>query len=252
MPRRVWCRDNVSCFWLMSGVTLAPSGIILSPLRAGNGDAHGLAVSDILPQEVTFYRSMKRLMDMVLASTALCLLSPLWLMVVLAIYGEDRGNPLFFQVRVGAYGQPFRMWKFRSMHHDAEAQKAALMARSQRAGACFKMKDDPRVTRIGRWLRKTSLDEIPQLVNVLKGDMSLVGPRPALPDEVAAYSRDSLERLQGKPGITCTWQVSGRADISFAQQVIMDVDYLRQHSLWFDVILMMKTIPAVLSGRGAY
>jgi lipopolysaccharide/colanic/teichoic acid biosynthesis glycosyltransferase len=142
------------------------------------------------------------------------------------------------------------MWKFRSMVVDAEEQLADLADQSEREGN-FKLRRDPRVTRVGAILRRTSLDELPQLFNVLAGEMSLVGPRPALPGEVLAYDPASAERLNGLPGLTCTWQISGRAEISFEDQVRLDVDYLRHRSLWGDIKLILKTIPAVLTARGS-
>ncbi|MBY5928196.1 WecB/TagA/CpsF family glycosyltransferase [Halomonas denitrificans] len=194
----------------------------------------------------------KRVLDIAISGSALLLLSPLLALIAMAIRGEDGGPALFTQQRIGAQGKPFTMLKFRSMVLDAEARRAELLTKSERDGVCFKMKRDPRITRIGAWLRKTSLDELPQLVNVLRGDMSLVGPRPALPDEVVTYAGSSWQRLAGKPGITCTWQVSGRADIPFERQVTMDIEYLGRKSLFHDLALMLRTIPAVLTSRGAY
>jgi lipopolysaccharide/colanic/teichoic acid biosynthesis glycosyltransferase len=145
------------------------------------------------------------------------------------------------------------MWKFRSMFIDAEERKAALEAQNEmQGGVLFKMKDDPRITRVGRTIRRLSIDELPQLWNVLKGDMSLVGPRPALPLEVSQYSLEERDRLAAKPGITCTWQVSGRSDIPFDEQVVLDIDYIREQSVKNDLKLLVKTVPAVITGRGAY
>ncbi|WFF41699.1 WecB/TagA/CpsF family glycosyltransferase [Salinicola endophyticus] len=199
-----------------------------------------------------YHAALKRLVDVTIAGSALLVLAPLFALISLAIRTEDRGPALFRQRRIGANGKPFMMLKFRSMVRDAEARRAELLASSERDGVCFKMKRDPRITRVGAWLRKTSLDELPQLINVLRGDMSIVGPRPALPDEVITYRDASWQRLGGKPGITCTWQVSGRADIPFEQQVVMDIDYLNSRSILRDFALMLRTVPAVLSRRGAY
>ena len=196
--------------------------------------------------------TIKHGIDRVLAAVALLVAAPLFLLVMLAIKLEDGGPVFFRQTRIGAGGSSFRMWKFRSMVVDAEARLAAILAQSERDGTCFKMKHDPRVTQVGRVLRRLSLDELPQLLNVLFGDMSLVGPRPALPREVLTYSPAARERLAGKPGLTCTWQVSGRANIPFDQQVKLDVEYLRTRSLLTDLQLMLRTIPAVLTARGAY
>ena len=144
------------------------------------------------------------------------------------------------------------MIKFRSMYTDAEARRAALLAQSDRAGTCFKMQDDPRITRVGKIIRRFSIDELPQLLNVLGGSMSLVGPRPALPSEAASYRDRQWERLGGKPGITCSWQVKGRAEIPFHRQAIMDRAYLRRRSFVTDLRLLAMTVPAVIGGRGAY
>ena len=144
------------------------------------------------------------------------------------------------------------MVKFRSMFTDAEARKTALLATSDRQGASFKMRRDPRITRVGRIIRRLSIDELPQLFNVLGGSMAIVGPRPALASEVGTYRHAQWERLGGKPGITCSWQVSGRADIPFHRQAIMDRAYLRRRNILMDMRLMVQTIPAVIGGRGAY
>ena len=197
--------------------------------------------------------TMKRLLDIAVSATLLLLLLPLFSLVALAIRLESPGPVFFRQIRVGRLGQTFSMWKFRSMYTDAEERKAALKAQNEmQGGVLFKMKDDPRITRVGRIIRRLSIDELPQLWNVLKGDMSLVGPRPALPLEVSQYSLEERDRLAAKPGITCTWQVSGRSDIPFDEQVVLDIDYIREHSVRNDLKLLAKTVPAVISGRGAY
>jgi exopolysaccharide biosynthesis WecB/TagA/CpsF family protein len=195
---------------------------------------------------------IKRLFDFTAALAALLFFLPLFLFVSAAIMIEDRGAPFFFQTRIGHRGKPFRMWKFRSMYRDAEARKAALAVLNERDSVCFKMKQDPRVTKVGRFIRRSSIDELPQLVNILLGQMSIVGPRPALPNEVLTYARREQGRLGGKPGLTCVWQVSGRADIPFDQQVDMDIGYLNNRTLLQDLWLIARTVPAILSGRGAY
>ncbi len=164
------------------------------------------------------------------------------------------GPALLRQTRIGRDGVPFSLVKLRSMYIDAEARRAALLATNQHgaAGVTFKMRNDPRVTPIGRFLRKSSIDELPQLWNVLRGDMSLVGPRPPLPQEVARYNAAQRRRLAGKPGLTCIWQISGRADLPFERQVELDIEYLRTRSLPKDLLIMLKTVPAVLMARGAY
>lgn len=203
-------------------------------------------------QAERYAKASKRTLDLAIALTALVLLGPLFAAICLLITLEDRGPVFFKQTRIGKNGKPFRMWKFRSMCVDAEARRAALLAKSERDGVCFKMKRDPRITRTGSWLRRLSLDELPQVVNVVRGEMSIVGPRPALPQEVLCYDDRSRERLMGLPGLTCTWQVSGRANIPFEQQVELDIDYVRRPSVARDLWLIMRTVPAVLTGRGAY
>jgi len=194
----------------------------------------------------------KRTLDLAIALTALALLGPLFAALALLITLEDGGPVFFRQTRIGAKGKPFKMWKFRSMAVDAEARRQKLLAQSERDGICFKMKQDPRITATGRWLRRLSLDELPQILNVFRGEMSIVGPRPALPQEVIVYNERALNRLNGAPGLTCSWQVSGRANIPFEKQVELDIDYLETRSLFGDLMLIVKTVPAVITGRGAY
>ncbi len=197
--------------------------------------------------------SLKRLLDITASALLLVLLSPLFLGVILAIRVDSQGPVFFKQTRIGRYGRLFSMWKFRSMYIDAEARQRELMARNEmEGGVLFKMKEDPRITKVGRIIRKTSIDELPQLWNVLAGDMSLVGPRPALPSEVDQYSLAERRRLEVIPGITCIWQVSGRSDIPFDRQVGLDVEYIESQSFWLDIKLLLLTIPAVVLGRGAY
>ena len=196
---------------------------------------------------------VKRMLDVASSAVLLVLLMPVFLVVAVAIRLEDPGPILFKQKRVGRWGQLFTMWKFRSMYTDAEERKKELMARNEmEGGVIFKMKDDPRVTKVGRIIRKTSIDELPQLWNVFKGDMSLVGPRPPVPQEVDQYSLSDRRRLEVIPGITCIWQVSGRSDIPFDQQVELDVQYIQSQSFWTDIKILLKTVPALLFGTGAY
>jgi lipopolysaccharide/colanic/teichoic acid biosynthesis glycosyltransferase len=194
----------------------------------------------------------KRAMDTLLVILGLLAIWPLLVVVAIAIKLDSRGPVFFVQSRVGEDGRLFGMVKFRSMVANAEALRAAVATQSDRDGICFKAKDDPRITRMGRILRRTSLDELPQLFNVLIGQMSLVGPRPALPMEVAAYPAHAMERLNVLPGITGLWQVSGRADLSFDDMVALDVDYVRNHGLRRDISILWRTIGVVASGRGAY
>ena len=194
----------------------------------------------------------KRGLDISISALALLLLSPLFLAIAVAIILSDGGPVLFWQQRVGLYGEPFRFPKFRSMVVDAEARKSDLLACNRHGqGVTFKMLNDPRVTRIGAVLRRFSLDELPQLWCVLRGEMSLVGPRPAVPEEVEQYAAHHRNRLHTLPGLTCIWQVSGRSEIPFEQQVQLDQEYIQRRNFWMDVSLLAKTIPAVLGGRGA-
>lgn len=196
---------------------------------------------------------LKRVVDIVAASVLLIVLSPLFAAVALAIKLTDWGPILFWQIRVGRWGQEFRFPKFRSMVVNAEKLKDSLLSQSHHGDSVtFKMKRDPRVTRIGSIIRKLSIDELPQLWCVLTGDMSLVGPRPPVPREVALYTLADRRRLDAVPGLTCIWQVSGRGDIPFDQQVELDVQYIESQSFWFDILLLLKTAPAVLFGKGAY
>jgi exopolysaccharide biosynthesis polyprenyl glycosylphosphotransferase len=195
--------------------------------------------------------ALKRAFDVVVSAGVLVLLSPLVAVIALAIRLDSRGPVLFRQRRVGLNGREFVFLKFRTMCEDAEGQRERLRAHNEMNGPVFKMRDDPRVTRVGRLLRRTSLDELPQFWNVLRGDMSVVGPRPPLPSEVREYARWQRRRLSVKPGITCVWQVSGRNEIEFERWMKLDLHYIDHWSLWDDLLICMKTIPAVLSGRGA-
>lgn len=198
-------------------------------------------------------KALKRGFDMVAAALLLLCLSPLFFAVAAAIKLTDGGDVLFWQTRVGQWGGEFPFPKFRSMVANAEELKDTILKQSHHEDSItFKMKKDPRVTWIGRIIRKLSIDELPQLWCVLKGDMSLVGPRPPVPREVAQYTLLDRRRLDAKPGLTCIWQVSGRGDIPFDQQVQLDLEYIESQSLWFDFVLLVKTIPAVLMGKGAY
>ncbi|MDP8969219.1 MAG: sugar transferase, partial [Actinomycetota bacterium] len=182
---------------------------------------------------------------------ALALLAPLLALLAAAVCLDSPGPALFRQRRIGRGGREFTMLKFRSMVADAEARRADLAALNEADGPLFKVASDPRVTRVGRWLRASSLDELPQLVNVLRGDMSLVGPRPALPEEVAAYHLRARGRLLVKPGITGLWQVSVRHRCSFDEYLLLDLSYVYGHSMWGDMALLVRTIPVVLGRTGA-
>jgi lipopolysaccharide/colanic/teichoic acid biosynthesis glycosyltransferase len=196
--------------------------------------------------------SLERLFDLILVIPLLVVASPLIFLTAIAIKLDSPGPVFFKQVRVGKWGGRFDLFKFRSMVIDAEAQMAALLAQNDADEVIFKMKVDPRVTRVGRFIRKFSLDELPQLFNVLKGDMRLVGPRPPVPYEVEQYQYDYLRRLDVVPGITGLQQVSGRSDLPFKQWVELDLQYIEEKSLLKDIEILLRTIPAVIRGRGAY
>ena len=197
-------------------------------------------------------RAFKRPLDIAGALVLLALTAPVFLLAALAIKLTSHGPVFFAQERVGLNGKGFRMLKFRSMYLNAEARRAALEAQSERDGVCFKMRNDPRITGVGRVLRRFSIDELPQVLNVLRGDMSLVGPRPALPVEVEAYSMRAFRRLEAMPGITGLWQVSGRADLDFDTMIDLDLKYIQTCSMWSDLAILLATVGAVLNGRGAY
>ncbi len=220
---------------------ILPPGVIPVYLRSTNSPSAS-------------YQTAKRALDVVISATMLLCLTPLFLIVALCIKLTDGGPVFFAQKRVGIRGRIFEFVKFRSMVVNAEAKKEGLMQLNKHTGntITFKMVRDPRVTWIGRLIRKTSIDELPQLWNVLKGEMTLVGPRPAVINEVKKYNLRERRRLNMAPGLTCIWQVSGRSDLDFRQQVELDIRYDRERSLWLDFKLLFLTIPAVLSGKGAY
>jgi lipopolysaccharide/colanic/teichoic acid biosynthesis glycosyltransferase len=194
----------------------------------------------------------KRILDVALASVALAILAPFLTVLLVAVAADTGASPVFVQVRTGRGGKRFRMFKFRTMVADAESRLADLMHLNEVQWPMFKIRNDPRITKLGRFLRAASLDELPQLVNILKGDMSLVGPRPPLPHEVATYTSEQARRLSVLPGLTGLWQVSGRADCSFEQAVALDLHYIDHHHWRTDVAIMLRTFGAVIRRRGAY
>lgn len=200
-----------------------------------------------------FYRFIKRLVDIIGSSVGLMLLSPLFLIVAILMKREEPKGPIFFsQTRVGKNENQFKIYKFRSMCVDAEAKLADLLKHNEVEGAMFKMKDDPRVTKVGKFIRKTSIDELPQLWNVLKGDMSLVGPRPPLLREVAEYTEYDKQRLLVKPGCTGLWQVSGRNQLGFNEMVGLDLQYIKNLSILNDLRIIIKTVGTIIKPNGAY
>jgi exopolysaccharide biosynthesis polyprenyl glycosylphosphotransferase len=205
-----------------------------------------------LPVTPIRYAAAKRAMDVVISLAAIILLSPLLLLIALLVKITSHGPVIFRQQRSGLGGSEFTCLKFRSMCQDAERKREEIAHLNEASGPVFKIRNDPRVTPVGRVIRKLSLDELPQLFNVLRGEMSIVGPRPPLPSEVATYSAREQRRLSVKPGITCIWQISGRSDVSFDRWVELDIEYIETMSFWNDVSIFLRTFPAVLTARGAH
>ncbi len=196
---------------------------------------------------------VKRAFDILVSLTALIIALPLFFLIGACIIIEDGFPVIFTQKRVGLDGREFMMLKFRSMCRDAEKMRIDLLDQNEALdGVTFKIKHDPRILRCGRYFRRFSLDELPQLLNVLMGHLSIVGPRPPLPEEVKRYSLSDRKRLHVKPGLTCLWQISGRSDIPFDGQLSLDMQYIQSQSIWKDIVIVIRTIPAVLFGRGAY
>ena len=197
----------------------------------------------------SLYEVVKRLIDIVCSFLGVLMLSPLFIIIAIIIKSTSKGPVFFSQKRIGKKGKEFDMYKFRSMVVNAEELKEKLAAQNEMSGPMFKMKNDPRVTRVGKFIRKTSIDELPQLWNVLKGDMSLVGPRPSLPKEVAQFDGWMNKRLEVKPGLTCYWQVSGRNNIDFEDWMKLDIKYVEEKNLWIDIKLIFKTVGVLFGIR---
>ena len=210
-------------------------------------------MSEVIENERSniLYEVIKRIIDIVASFTGLILLSPLILIVSMLIKLESKGEVIFKQKRVGLNGKEFYMYKFRSMVFNAEELKEQLESQNEMSGPMFKIKDDPRITKVGKFIRKTSIDELPQLINVIKGDMSLVGPRPSLPKEVEKFEQWMMERLEVKPGVTCIWQISGRNNIGFDEWVEMDIEYIKTRNLWLDIKLIFKTVGVLFGDDNA-
>ena len=199
----------------------------------------------------SFYEAIKRLIDITCSFVGILVLSPLFIIIAIIIKFTSKGPVFFSQKRVGRNGKEFDMYKFRSMVVNAEELKEKLAAQNEMSGPMFKMKDDPRVTKVGKFIRKTSIDELPQLWNILKGDMSLVGPRPSLPKEVAQFDEWMYKRLEVKPGLTCYWQVSGRNNIDFEDWMKLDIRYVEEKNLWIDIKLIFKTVFVLFGDKNA-
>ncbi|HDR7673499.1 TPA: sugar transferase [Bacillus wiedmannii] len=223
----------------------------LTKVSSGTVKKQGLLAAEEVNQN-GLYLFIKRLMDMFGALCGIILLSPVFIIVAILIKLEDPKGPVFFkQIRVGKDGEAFGMYKFRSMVTDAEERLKDLLQHNEVSGAMFKMKDDPRVTRIGKFIRKTSIDELPQLLNVIKGEMSLVGPRPPLPREVKEYTPYDKQRLLVTPGCTGLWQVTERNNVGFAEMVELDLEYIRDRNVFYDIKIILKTVKVLLGSNNA-
>lgn len=208
-------------------------------------------IIEIKRKESAIYNISKRTLDIIASTLGLIILSPILLVVAILIKLESRGPAIFSQKRIGLNKKEFKMYKFRSMVQNAEELKEKLAKENEMSGPMFKMKNDPRVTKVGRFIRKTSIDELPQLINVLKGEMSLVGPRPSLPKEVSKFEPWMLKRLSVKPGLTCYWQVSGRNNIDFEDWMKLDLQYVNDRSFWLDLKLIFKTAGVLFGDKNA-
>lgn len=200
---------------------------------------------------LSFYHVIKRAVDVVASIVAIVVLSPVFLVTAIAIYMEDGAPAFFVQERNGLYGKVFRIYKFRSMCRDAEKIHQSLLTQNELDGPAFKMKNDPRLTKIGKFIRKTSIDELPQLFNILKGEMSIVGPRPLPTYETAKLNEYQKQRMNVKPGLTCYWQCSGRNDIPFDEWMELDMKYIEEESMLTDIRIILKTVVSVMTGKGA-
>jgi len=218
-------------------------------MRAG---LRGDAAVEFVVREGRVYAVAKRAFDMVAGALSLILLLPLFPVVAVMIRLDSPGPVFYRQTRLGRGGRPFKFLKFRSMCGDADRRLTEVEALNEQDGPVFKIKSDPRVTAVGRFLRRSSFDELPQILNVLRGEMSIVGPRPPLPPEVDRYRPWHRRRLEVKPGITCLWQISGRSHIGFEEWMRLDMEYLKTRSFRTDLLIFLKTIPAVITRRGAY
>lgn len=208
-------------------------------------------LAEVYQRKSAAYKAVKRSGDVILSLTALVCLSPVLLVTAAAIMLEDGGSPFFVQERMGKDMKPFRFYKFRSMYVGADKKLAELLKDNEQSGHAFKIKDDPRITKVGKFIRRFSIDELPQLLNIIKGDMSIVGPRPILTWQMEEADEHDRQRLIVRPGLTCYWQTQGRADIPWEEWVELDLDYIEDMGLWTDIKMILKTIPAVFGG-GAY
>ncbi len=215
-----------------------------------NMDTHFIQIYKKYKKSI-IYEILKRTLDIIVSLISLIILSPILLIVALLVKADSKGPVIFSQPRVGKNGKIFKMYKFRSMVENAEDILRELKSKNEMSGPMFKIKHDPRVTRIGRFIRKTSLDELPQLINVLKGDMSLVGPRPNLPREVKQFDKWMLDKLVVRPGLTCFWQVMGRNSIGFIEWMKLDIKYVEERNLIWDIVLIIKTFRVLFGDKTA-
>jgi lipopolysaccharide/colanic/teichoic acid biosynthesis glycosyltransferase len=220
--------------------------------KARQDDAGAVATGDVVLNDTLAYIAGKRLFDLSVGLLAFVFVIPIVPLIALMIKLDSPGPVFYRQDRIGRGGRPFRFYKFRSMYREADRRRTELESRNEQEGPVFKIKADPRITPVGQFLRRSSVDEIPQILNVLRGDMSIVGPRPPLPVEVARYQPWHRRRLDVKPGITCLWQIAGRSQIGFDEWMRLDMEYLRTRSLRTDMAIFLKTLPAVMARRGAY
>lgn len=209
-------------------------------------------MQEVYRRKSPVYLKIKRGMDVLLSTVALVCLSPVFLATAIAIKIEDRGPVFFSQLRAGKDMKPFKIYKFRSMHIGADAKLSEMMKDNEQTGHAFKIKDDPRITKVGKFIRKFSIDELPQLINIIRGDMSIVGPRPILPFQMEECNEYERQRLVVQPGLTCYWQIGGRVNIKWEDWVELDLDYIEDMSLCTDIKIIVKTIPAVFDRKGAY
>lgn len=235
----------------MAQMTNAETASVVEEDEKMQYDSHTINKKAVL-KERRVYWILKRTQDVIFSAIALVILAPVLLVIALLVFLDDpKGSPIFSQKRCGRKGKEFNFYKFRSMYVDAESRLEELLEQNEMEGPAFKIKDDPRITRLGKVLRKTGVDELPQLVNILKGDMSIVGPRPPLPREVAQYNDYQMQRLMVTPGLTCYWQIQPhRNDLTFDEWMDLDVKYIYERSFWVDWKIILATVRTVLEGRG--
>lgn len=237
---------------MSENVMLDTNAVKKSVLQIGKSKTDRCHMQAVYQKKSPAYLKIKRGMDIVLSAAALVCLAPVFLVTAIAIKLEDGGPVMFCQNRAGKAMKPFKIYKFRSMYVNADARMSEMMKDNEQTGHAFKIKNDPRITRVGRFIRKFSIDELPQLINIIKGDMSLVGPRPILTFQMEACSSYERQRLVVQPGLTCYWQIGGRANIEWKDWIEMDLDYIEDMSLWTDIKIIVKTVPAVFDREGAY